>query len=232
MLHENDTASKGEVVATLHSSYTARGIKERENGTWPEQRQTNLMAEFATGLAPGWEAGIHLPIRRAGIDSASSHEGAWGSSGVMFRLKHVVSMENGFFYGFNTEYDIFARRFDPANRGIEFRGIVGQDTDDYRITLNPVLNWGVGGTDYVHKPDFRLHAKAIYKISERLAWGLETYSLWGKVNDLHPGIAERIVYLVGEFRLCDNSSLHLGVGQGFKESPEKTVFKAIWSSSF
>lgn len=232
MLHENDVADKGEIVATIHANYTTQGIKESGDSTWPEYRQTNLMAEFATGLAPGWEAGLHLPVRRAGIESPSSKEGAWGSSGVMFRLKHVTNLENGFFFGFNTEYDMLARRFDNAARSIEFRGIVGHDAENYRITLNPVLNWGFGGTSESHKADFRLDVKALYKASEKVAWGVETYTHWGKVNDLKPGSGDRVVYLVGEFELPNKDTLHLGVGQGFKDSPEKTVLKAVWSTRF
>lgn len=232
MLHENDTAEKGELAATLHSNYTVRGIKETGDGTWPENRQTNLMAEFATGLGPGWEVGLHLPIRRAGVDSSSSREGAWGSSGVMLRIKHVIRLEKGYFYGFNNEYDTLARRFDNAPRSLEFRGIVGRETDAYRVTFNPVLGRGLGGNEESSKFDFRLDAKVLRKVSEKLAWGMEAYTRWGKLGNLHPGAADRIIYLVGEFDVGDNSSLHLGVGQGFKDTPEKTVLKAVWSSVF
>lgn len=233
MLHENDLADKGELVATLHSNYTLRGARESGNDTWPEARQTNLMAEFATGLAPDWEAGIHLPIRRAGVDSASSREGAWGSSGVMLRLKHVTTLENGFFYGFNTEYDFFARRFDGAPRGVEFRGIIGHDVETYRITFNPTLSRGVGGgSDEARQSEFRLDAKALYKYSTKIAWGVETYTRWGRVKDLQPGSGDRVVYLVAEFELPNRDTLHLGVGQGFKETPEGTVLKAVWATTF
>jgi len=232
MLHENDVADKGEIVAALHANQTTQGSKTSGNDTWPAHRQSNLMAEFATGLAPGWEIAVHLPIRRSGIDSPSAHEGAWGSSGVMFRLKHVTNLENGFFYGFNTEYDIFARRFANADRGIEFRGIIGHDTNNYRVTLNPVFNWGFGGTSETAKPDFSMSAKALYKLNDKVAWGMEAYTLWGKTSDLRPVGGDRTVYVVGEFELNKDDTLHVGIGQGFKDSPEKTVLKAVWASSF
>ena len=82
MLHENDVADKGHVTAALHANQTTLGRKVSGDDTWPAHQQTNLMAEFATGLAPGWEIGVHLPIRRTGIDSPSGHEGAWSSSGA------------------------------------------------------------------------------------------------------------------------------------------------------
>lgn len=232
MLHENDTAERGEVVASLHANFTPRGSKSTDDSTWPSYRQTNLMAEFATGLAPGWEAGIHLPVRRAGVDSPSSREGAWGSSGVMLRLKHVTNLENGFFYGFNAEYNNYARRFDTASRGSEIRGIVGRDTDAWRITFNPRLTWGWGGTSESQKPDFSLDAKALYKSSDTVAWGLEAYTIWGRVDHLRAGAGDRIVYAVGEFETAENSALHVGIGKGFKDTPERTVIKAVWSTSF
>lgn len=61
MVHEADLADRGEVVATLHANHTLRGSKIGNDGAWPVHRLTYLMAEFATGLAPGWEAGVHLP---------------------------------------------------------------------------------------------------------------------------------------------------------------------------
>ena len=232
MLHENDTADRGDLVFSLHSNFTFRGIKDSGDSTWPDHKQANLMAEFATGLGPGWEVGLHLPIRRAGIDSSSSREGAWGASGVMLRLKHVTKLENGFFYGFNNEYDTFARRFDSAPRGLEFRGIVGRETDNWRVTFNPVLRRGLGGDEESRKFDFELDAKVVRKVSDAFALGMETYSRWGKLGDLHPGSKDRIIYLVGEFEMPGDSSLHVGIGQGQRESPEKTVLKAVWSSTF
>lgn len=232
MVHENDLAEKGEVVATLHSNYTLRGSKESGNSTWPDYRQLNLMAEFATGLAPGWEAGLHLPIRRAGVDSPSSREGEWGSSGAMLRLKHITSLENGFFVGFNAEYDFFAKRFEPNSRGVEFRGIIGHDTDDYRVTLNPTWNWGFGSGSETHVPEFSLNGKALYKVNEKVAFGVETYTLWGSTTDLSAGKGERYVYLVGELDLGHDQTLHLGVGQGYKDAPAKSILKAVWSTSF
>jgi hypothetical protein len=89
MVHEGDLAERGELVATLHGNYTPKGDRQRDDGTWPTHRLSSLMAEFATGLAPGWEAGIHLPFMRAGIDSDTSQRGDWGASAVMFRLKHI-----------------------------------------------------------------------------------------------------------------------------------------------
>ena len=232
MLHENDTAERGELVTSLHSNYTIRGIKDTGDSTWPDHRQTNIMAEFATGLGPGWEVGIHLPIRRAGIDSDSSRSGAWGTSGVMLRLKHVTKFENGYFIGFNNEYDTFARRFDTSPRGLEFRGIVGRETDNYRITFNPVLSRGLGGDAESRKYDFELDAKVVRKFGDAMALGMEAYTRWGKLGDLHPGSKDRIVYLVGEFEMPADSSLHVGIGQGGRDSPEKTVVKAVWSTTF
>ncbi len=144
MVHEGDLAERGELVATLHGNYTPKGDRRRDDGTWPTYRLTSLMAEFATGLAPGWEAGIHLPFMRAGIDSDTSQRGDWGASAVMFRLKYIRRQDSGVFYGFNAEYDINAKRYVADPRSIEFRGIVGFDAEHFRVTANPHLIWGFG----------------------------------------------------------------------------------------
>ena len=232
MVHENDLAERGEVVAKLHANYTFRGSKETGNTTWPSDKLTNLMAEFATGLGPGWEAGIHLPIMRAGINSESSSAGGWGSSGVMLRIKHISAWESGLFLGFNAEYDVYAQRFAYDNRSIEFRGIVGIDTEDYRLTLNPALMWGIGSRVADHAPSFTLSGKALYKCDERWGIGAEVYSNWGAANNMLPGDGDRLAYAVAEWTPDDTQSLHFGIGRGFKNTPEREIVKLVWSTHF
>ncbi len=232
MVHEGDLAERGEVVATIHANYTFRGSRESGDSTWPSDKLTNLMAEFATGLAPGWEIGLHLPIMRAGINSDTSTAGAWGSSGAMGRLKYIHEFENGVFLGFNGEFAVFAQRFAVDNRGIEMRGIAGYDAERYRLTINPVLCWGLGSRVEDHAPEFALSGKALYKHTERMGFGVEFYSNWGAANNLLPGDGDRIAYLVGEFALGDNQGLHIGFGKGFKDTPEREVAKIVWSISF
>lgn len=232
MVHEPDLAERGEIVATLHANYTTRGNRETDDYTWPSHRELNLMAEFATGLAPGWEVGIHLPVRRAGVDSPSSSAGDWGATAVMFRLKHITEHESGFFYGFNAEYDYFARRFDTASRGIEFRGIVGYDHERFRLTFNPTFAWGFGRDAENNKADFGLDAKFLYKASDKLAYGVETYSDWGRYDHLRPGNGGRVIYLVSEFEVAKDHALHVGIGKGYRDAAERTVLKAVWATSF
>lgn len=231
MVHEDDLAERGELVATLHGNYTPKGDRSRDDGTWPTHRLASLMAEFATGLAPGWEAGIHLPFMRAGIDSDTSRRGDTGVSAVMFRLKHIRKQGNGLFYGFNAEYDINAKRYVADPRSIEFRGIVGYDAEHFRLTANPHLVWGFGRSDTSHAPDFNIDWKALHKLSTDLAWGAEFYTDWGKAGHLHPGQGDRTLYLVAEVETA-LGGVHLGIGRGYKETPERTILKLVWLSSF
>lgn len=230
MIHEQDLAERGEVAVTMHANHTFRGDRSAVDGAWPSHRNTFVMAEFATGLAPGWEVGVHIPFQRAAIDSSVGNAGAWGSSGVMFRLKHITQQESGFFYGFNAEYDMLAKRFTPQTRGAEMRGIVGFDAEQYRVTLNPhlMLGWGNGQERTLN---FNIDMKALHKLRPDFAWGAELYTDWGETNHLRPGEGDRTVYLVGEFdtRIGD---LHLGIGRGFKETPERLNFKVVWSDKF
>lgn len=231
MVHEGDLAERGELVATLHGNYTPKGDRRRDDGTWPTHRLTSLMAEFATGLAPGWEAGIHLPFMRAGIDSETSQRGDWGASAVMFRLKYIRRQDSGVFYGFNAEYDINAKRYVADPRSIEFRGIVGFDAEHFRVTANPHLIWGFGRSGGDRAPEFNIDWKALHKVGADFAWGAELYTDWGKAGHLHPGQGDRTLYLVSETETA-LGSLHLGIGCGYKGTPERTIVKLVWSNSF
>lgn len=231
MVHENDVAAPGKVTATLHFNRVVRGDETSSDGTWPAHRLTNAMAEFALGVVPGWEAGIHLPVMRAGVDSESSRQGRWGASAVMFRIKHVRQGDGGFFYGFNAEYDINAGRYVAADRGVELRAIAGVDGERFRITINPHLMWGWGSQLADHRPDYNVDAKVLHKAAAGFAWGVEAYSDWGKANQLHPGRGDRMLYLVAEWESA-LGALHLGVGRGFKETPERDLIKLVWSTFF
>jgi hypothetical protein len=230
MVHENDIAERGEIVATLHANYTARGSRQTGDTTWPSDKLTNLMAEFATGLAPQWEIGLHLPIMRAGVTSESSTAGSWGSSGVMLRIKHIDEWENGFFLGFNAEYDVYAQRYATDNRSIELRGIVGLDTENYRLTLNPALMWGLGSRVEEHAPYFAVSGKALYKLNPQWGFGAEFYSNWGAANNLLPGDGDRLAYLIGEWLPDDIQSVHFGIGRGFRNTSDWEIFKLVWTS--
>ena len=231
MVHEADLADRGEIVTSLHANHAWKGRRFSDDGTWPAHRLTYVMAEFATGLTPGWEAGVHLPVMRGGVDGESSNNGAWGASAVMFRLKHIRRIGENGFYGFNAEYDINARRYVRDPQGAEFRGIVGFDGERVRITANPHLMWGWGRADSPRSPDFNLDLKAIYKATESFAWGVEAYTDGGRINRLRPGEGDRTVYLVTEFE-TRVGAIHLGVGQGFRDTPERYLLKGVWSAGF
>ena len=230
MVHEADLAGRGELVATLHANTTLKGRRTADERVWPVHRLTYLMAEFATGLGPGWEAGLHLPVMRSGVDGPNSNNGAWGGSAIMFRLKHIRDAGQ-WFYGFNAEYDINASRYVSEPRSAEFRGIVGYDAERFRLTANPHLIWGWGRSGAERSPDLNLDLKALRKAGERLAWGVEAYTDGGRVNRLRPGAGDRTVYLVTEFETA-LGALHLGIGQGFKETPERYLLKGVWSTRF
>lgn len=228
MVHEGDVAERGETVFSLHGNHTWRGRRQSDDDTWPTHRLSYLMAEIATGLAPGWEAGVHLPVMRGGVDGAGADNGAWGMSAVMFRLKHIRAFGDGGFVGFNAEYDINASRYVRDARGAEFRGIVGFDAERWRITANPHLMWGWGRADSPRSPALNLDLKALYKWSERLAWGVEAYTDGGRLDRLRPGEGDRTIYLVTEVA-TRAGSVHLGVGQGFRDTPERYLLKGVWS---
>lgn len=134
-------------------------------------------------------------------------------------------------YGFNAEYDINASRYVSEPRSAEFRGIVGYDAERFRLTANPHLIWGWGRSGAERSPDLNLDLKALHKAGERLAWGVEAYTDGGRVNRLRPGAGDRTVYLVTEFETA-LGALHLGIGQGFKETPERYLLKGVWSTRF
>ncbi len=231
MVHQGDLAEPGEVVATLHANHVLSGRRRSDDGTWPAHGLSNLMAEFSTGIAPGWEVGIHLPAMRAGVDAPNVRRGDWGWSAVMFRIKRIARGSDGWYWGFNAEYDINAARYVAERRSIEFRGIAGYDGETWRLAVNPHLIAGWGGGAAGGGPDFNVDFKLLRKAAPGVAWGAEFYTDWGRLADLQPGHGDRTLYLVGEF---DGAlgGLHVGIGRGFQQTPERLLVKAVWSTAF
>ncbi len=52
-----------------------------------------------------------------------------------------------------------------------------------------------------------------------------------QVGGRHPGQGDRTLYLVSEAETA-LGSVHLGIGRGYKETPERTIVKLVWSNSF
>lgn len=231
MVHQNDLAGRGEVTATLHANITPRGDRARSDGTWGTHRLASVMAELATGLAPGWEAGVHLPFMRAGTTHGSARKGELGASALMLRIKHVRELGDGLYWGFNGEYDVNASRYVAEPRSIELRGIVGHKGEILHLTANPHLIWGLGGGRASEPPAFNVDWKATVRHTPALAWGVELYTDWGRVNRPRPGQGDRTLYLVLETE-TPYGTVHLGLGRGFKDTPERQIFKLVWSTAF
>jgi hypothetical protein len=230
MVHQYDVASRGSIVSSLHANYVADGHRQSQDAAWPLDNLSSLMAEFATGIAPNWEVGIHLAGMRAGRNSESSQKGEWGSSALIFRLKYAQLMESGFFYGCNVEYGLNARRYISDGRTAELRGIFGYENDFLKLTLNPLLVKALS-SEADPAVDFNMDFKVLHKPGKGFAWGGELYTDWGKLSSLNPGSGDRTVYLVAEFDAAEQS-LHVGIGKGFKETPEHLILKAVLSRSF
>lgn len=230
MVHQYDVANRGSIVSSLHANYVANGHRESLDAAWPLDNLTSLMAEFATGIAPNWEVGIHLAGMHAGRNSENSNSGEWGSSALIFRLKYAQLMENGFFYGGNVEYGMNARRYISDGRTAELRGIFGYENDLLKLTINPLLVKALS-SEADPAVDFNMDFKVLHKTGKGFSWGGELYTDWGKLNSLKPGSGDRTAYLVAEFDATDQS-LHVGIGKGFKETPEHLILKAVWSRSY
>ena len=137
--------------------------------------------------------------------------------GERFATPEVISLDHGVA---ELTYPLFGRR-----------GIVGFDGERVRITANPHLVWGWGREDSRRSPDLNLDLKVLYKASETLAWGVEAYTDGGRVNRLRPGDGDRTIYLVTEFE-TRIGAIHVGLGQGFKETPERYLLKGVWTTRF
>lgn len=208
----------------LHANITPSGNKVP---AYPGEITTNhglrVTPEISCGIADDWEAGLYVPAVR-------SASGGYYMAGARARMKWMPVKGPGGFAGANLELYRVDPRFSDVNAGAELRFIGGYEGENWLLSVNPVLNWGLvksaGGADG------SLGVKLTRKASNRFSLGAEYYSDFGKVNAIQPYSRQsNTLYAVMDYE-GRPFNFNLGIGRGLTRSADSWTVKSIIEFSF
>jgi len=221
-VYTDDLEAPGEIGIELHVNTTPSG---RSTPDYPGEvtpyHGWRVTPELSTGLAPGWDAGLYLPLVR-------NAEGTEYFAGPRFRLKWMplrpAEGASGMFAGINGEVSFVDERFEQARRTAEIRPIVGYRSDRWLLSFNPILDTDLAGQDK-GVVTFAPALKIARAVTEKTMLGVEYYAELGRLSNFSsPSEQSHTLYLV-----IDTPWLNFGIGRGLTDATDRWTVKAIFS---
>ncbi len=221
-VYTDDLAAPGEHGLDVHLNTTPRG---RATPDYPGEVVPNhgwrATPELSYGLAPGWDAGLYLPM----VHSAAGSE---YFAGPRIRLKWMpirpAEGGAGSFAGLNAELGFLEQRFEQARRTLEIRPIVGHRSDEWLLAFNPIVDADLAGGEK-GVVTFAPAAKASRHAFGETSLGVEYYADLGRLSHFAPRAEQsHTVYFT-----VDTPRLNFGIGRGLGGAADPWTLKAILS---
>lgn len=224
-VYEDDLDKTGQFGLDIHNNYVAGNHAAPDYaGEQSSEHRFRFTPEFSYGLTSAVELGLYLPL--AEIDG----KGHFTVDGAKARIKYIVPRpaEKAFYYGVNFELGHVDHRLDDNPWNAELKGIAGWRKGPWDVAFNLNLDFAVSGPDK-GPATVQLATKADYKVTDKLALGVESYNGAGDIH--HLGTFAEAGHSI--FATADTSvgpwDLNLGVGRGYSGEPDKWIFKVIIS---
>lgn len=227
-VYTDEINEPGQFGLEMHMNYAVSGTKTPDyEGELPSHHVFQTTAEFSYGLTKTLEAGLYLPT------TLNVNTGTFSGNGAKLRLKYIAAREEGqkWFWGVNTELGHVSKRISESAWNLEFRPILGWESADWLVAVNPNLDFGL--SDGVSKvPSFDPSVKVGYAVASGVRAGVEVYGEMGPLNNPHSWNRQSH-FAYGVIDIDKGSwDINLGVGRGFDEAPEKWIIKGIIGMSF
>jgi hypothetical protein len=224
-VYMDEMNAPGHYSLDTHWNYVTSGSATDE---YPGQEQSRerlrFTPEFAYGLTPNLELGLYLPL------AALDDHGHLGANGIKTRLKYLAPRAPGqrWWWGANFEIGRVGHRLDINPWNAEFKGIVGTKLGRWTLAENANVDFVVSGPE-PHPAEVEFDTKIDYAISERVAFGIESYNGVGSFAHFgHLGSSDQAVFAVTDVSF-GHWALNLGVGRGYGSNSDHTTIKAIVS---
>jgi hypothetical protein len=224
-VYENDLDRPGQFGLDVHTNYVLSNHAPADySGEQSADHRLRITPEFSYGLTSAVELGLYLPL--AELD----RNGHFTVDGAKARIKYIVPAppDKLFYYGVNFEIGHVDHRLDENPWNAELKGIAGWHKGPWDLAFNVNFDFAVSGPDK-EPATVQLATKASYKVTDKLALGLESYDGAGSVHNLgHFADAGHAIYATADtsIGLWD---FDIGIGHGYAGEPDKWAFKLIIS---
>lgn len=213
-VYDGQLAAPGIFNLTWHNNYTPDGLTANHS--------LNGVAEWAFGVAPGFEAGLYLPLYSYAADGSLSFNG--------FKLRALCAVPEAasrrFFYGINFEFSYNAHHWDEHRFTSEMRPIVGWHLGRFDLVFNPILDNSFQGLDQL---DFAPATRVAFNISRTWSVAAEEYDEFGPLHAFLP--TARQTHQV--FAVLDYNgqpwTIEGGIGFGLTPATDNLTLKLVAS---
>lgn len=218
----------------IHSNYTFSGREEPAyEGELPPHQVFRMQLEPTFGLTDWLELGAH-------IYTWVSPDGEADFGGLKLRGLFVIPPEltAHWFFGLKAEVGWVASSVSEHGWGQEFRFILGYADDHLLAAVNPVVGWGLEGSDSF-RPDLDPASKVALNTRLGFSFGLEHYASLGAFADGLEPRARQEHLLFAAFDLVDKDGspppfdLNVGFGKGLTNATyAQWIAKAVVGFGF
>lgn len=221
-VYMDEMGAPGEVGLDVHVNDVMQGDATPDYaGQEQGLHRWRITPEFSLGLPHGFELGAYLPLATVAPD------GVLRVSGVKGRLKWLAPHgDTGFFWGANFELGRVAYRLDQNPWNGEMKLIGGWRRGRWTLAANGNFDFAVSGPAK-GPATFELATKAAYRLTDRLALGMESYNGMGALRDPgHLGRNDHQTFLVADATL-GRWDVNAGIGHGYGSNPDHLILKFV-----
>ncbi|MDE2435817.1 MAG: hypothetical protein KGM49_06125 [Sphingomonadales bacterium] len=220
-VYQDEMGAPGEIGLDLHINYVADGDgRASYPGEESPLHRWRFTPELSVGLGHGFELGAYVPLATLAADGTPRTQGA------KMRLKWVAPHgARGFYWGANLEVGRVSHRIDQNPWNGEMKLIAGWRNDRIVAAVNANLGFKISGPASA-PAEAEIASKLAYRLSPRVAVGMESYNGLGPLSDIHPAGAGHSTFAVLDAAL-GKWDVNIGIGKGYSGSADSTVLKFI-----
>lgn len=187
-------------------------------------------AELEYGLSNKWTAGIYFDFEQPKGEELRHIR----TKALMFHGRFWEKGERPVDMGLYVEYILPRKGYKNAEQ-LEIKWILEKDFRFHSIVLNPTFEKNISGPEVDEGVEFALNGGWYYRGSLIVQPGIEFYSKWGELRELHPFDESRsYVFPAIDVVMGRHGRIrwHTGVGFGITDAADNMVIKSILSVGF
>ena len=227
-VYGSETLEKGKTMIELHTNYTLKGSREIIDGVFPTNHIAHQTIEITHGFTPWFEVGFYL-FNAIGNNSRTAYVG----SHIRPRVAAPESWHWPVGLSLSAEFGFQKKEYSANTSTLEIRPIIDKKWNALYLAFNPVLGKSFAGPDANHGLIFSPSAKISYDVSKAVGLGMEYYGSTGPVFHFDNFIQQQHqIFAVTDLNFNPVWEFNAGIGYGFTESTDKTIFKIILGRKF
>jgi len=218
-----ETVPQGSTMLELHSNITLGGQQYMQEGVLPTQNMVHETIEITHGFLPWFECGFYL-FNAIGDQNRTTYVG----SHVRPRVNVPQSWHWPVGASLSAEVGYQKPEYSADDWTLEIRPIVDKTWKKWYVAINPVFDQSLHGYNQNRGYSFSPNVKGSYKITKKVAAGLEYYGTVNKLDNFGPVQEQQHqLFAAVDIDFAEDWEFNAGYGLGFTASTDNDIFKMI-----